>query len=192
MILRRSLFDGFPSRHASNPGIDFRSSATFFLNSRLSSDSRYRGRTAHVTQKQDFYLEVSALIGDAQLVADSNIAGGLRHLPVGLDSSQLAGPFCQSPRLEKSRGPEPHVHPYGGHALFSYKDGCPILAAFFAARVGVLVTTMTSRAVFRRFYRSGVALFSPDEGNGFGLPAIRQDHIRNDVVVRSMPGSVVL
>jgi len=29
-------------------------------------------------------------------------------------------------------------------------------------------------------------------GKGFGLPAIRHDHIRNEVVVRSMPGSVVL
>ncbi len=29
-------------------------------------------------------------------------------------------------------------------------------------------------------------------GKGLGLPAIRHDHIRNDVVVRSMPGSVVL
>jgi hypothetical protein len=30
------------------------------------------------------------------------------------------------------------------------------------------------------------------EGKGFGAPAIRHDHIRNDVEVRSMPGSVVL
>jgi hypothetical protein len=29
-------------------------------------------------------------------------------------------------------------------------------------------------------------------GNGFGLPAIRHDHIRNDDEVRSMAGSVVL
>jgi hypothetical protein len=29
-------------------------------------------------------------------------------------------------------------------------------------------------------------------GNGFGLPAILHDHIRNDVEVKSMAGSVVL
>jgi hypothetical protein len=30
------------------------------------------------------------------------------------------------------------------------------------------------------------------QGNGFGPPAIRHDHIRNDVEVRSTAGSVVL
>ena len=30
------------------------------------------------------------------------------------------------------------------------------------------------------------------QGNGFGRPAIRHDHIRNDVDVKSMAGSVVL
>ena len=30
------------------------------------------------------------------------------------------------------------------------------------------------------------------QGNGLGLAAIRHAHIRNDVDVRSMPGSVVL
>jgi hypothetical protein len=29
------------------------------------------------------------------------------------------------------------------------------------------------------------------QGNGFGRPAIRHDHIRNDVEVKSMAGSVV-
>ena len=37
-----------------------------------------------------------------------------------------------------------------------------------------------------------VAPMKGAQGNGFGLPAMRHDHIRNDEAVRSMAGSVVL
>src|SRR6266567_2189351 len=85
---------------------------------------RYRGRPAHLTEEQDLDLKIATLIGHAQPVSNSDFPGCLSNLPVREYPAQFTRSFRQWTRLEKSRGPQPDVHPHAGHiTLFCYKEG---------------------------------------------------------------------
>ena len=75
---------------------------------------RNRGRTANLTEKQDFDFKFAAFIGDAQHVSDPHVARRLGgNLSVGLNSPEFTGAGREGSRLEEARGPEPFVNANG-------------------------------------------------------------------------------
>src|SRR5579884_1500643 len=72
-------------------------------------------RTADIADYEHLDVEVAAVIGDLQPIADMHLARSFCRMAVGLDPAQLAGFLRQRPRLEKARSPQPEIHPYGVH-----------------------------------------------------------------------------
>jgi hypothetical protein len=81
---------------------------------------RNRSRAAHLAEKQDFHLKVTAVVCHSQHVSNPDLARSFGGLPVGLNSAEFAGSCRECSCLEESRGPKPFVHSYRGHDLFSY------------------------------------------------------------------------
>jgi hypothetical protein len=84
---------------------------------------RNRSWAAHVAEKQDFDLKVAALVCHSQHVSNPNLARSLGGLLVGLNPAKFTGSRGQCSRLEESGSPEPLVHSYARHDLFSYACG---------------------------------------------------------------------
>jgi len=76
---------------------------------------RNRRWAAHLTENQDLYLKVAAVVLYVQEIADSNLARGLGFLSVGLNPAKFACPCSERARLKKSGGPKPLVHSHADH-----------------------------------------------------------------------------
>jgi len=68
--------------------LDAKRAALFCL---LVETLRNWGRSASFTEQQDVDLKFPAVVLDAQMVADVNIAGWLRGLSIRLDPAEFAG-----------------------------------------------------------------------------------------------------
>jgi len=99
---RPALLYGFHAQRAAG----FR-----FLVERLS----YSGGPAHLAEQQNFHFKIAALSPNVQEFAQSNLAGRLDRLLVGLNPAQFAGPGRQAACLEKSGSPQPLIHANAGH-----------------------------------------------------------------------------
>jgi hypothetical protein len=82
-----------------------------------------RSWSAHVAEKQDFYLKVAAVVRHSQHVANPDLSRSFGRLPVGLNPAKFAGSRRQRSRLEESGRPKPLVHSHRGHDSFSYTNG---------------------------------------------------------------------
>jgi hypothetical protein len=69
----------------------------------------YGCRAAHLAQGENFNLKFAAFVFDFEHVADTNIAGGLGEVAVGLDAAHLAGFLGKRACFEEARGPQPFV-----------------------------------------------------------------------------------
>jgi hypothetical protein len=80
------------------------------------------GRTANFAQLQDFDLEFTALVSDAEHVANADIAGRLGFDLIGTDATKVAGFGGESARPEETRSPEPFVDAYARFVLSSRQE----------------------------------------------------------------------
>ena len=76
---------------------------------------RHRRGPAHLAQQQHFYMKLAAIVGDPQLVAHADLAGGFCGLPIGLNPAQLTCSRGKSARLEEARRPKPFIDSHGRH-----------------------------------------------------------------------------